>query len=160
MTDSNKDILWQDIHHSKLNVAQLYAILALRSEVFVVEQNCPYQDIDGRDLVGENRHIIGWQNGLPVAYLRILDLDGEVAIGRVIIAPAARGLKLGYQLMERALQSCKKHWPDAEIILSAQAHLQKFYGSFGFVAYTDIYDEDGIPHISMKLGAGGQNGEL
>lgn len=153
MTDLNNHILWQDLHHSKLSMAQLYAILALRNEVFVVEQNCAYQDIDNRDLVGENRHIIGWQSGLPVAYLRILDLSCEVAIGRVIIAPAARGLKLGYQLMERALRSCKQHWPDAEVILSAQAHLQRFYGSFGFVAYTDIYDEDGIPHISMKLGA-------
>src|SRR5471032_269771 len=128
MTDTKNDIVWQDLHHSKLSATQLYAILALRSEVFVVEQN-----------------------GVPVAYLRILNLDGEVAIGRVIIAPAARGLKLGYQLMERALTSCKKHWPDAPVILSAQAHLQKFYGSLGFVAYTDIYDEDGIPHISMRL---------
>lgn len=151
MTDTKNDIVWQDLHHSKLSATQLYAILALRSEVFVVEQNCVYQDIDGRDLTGENRHVVGWNNGVPVAYLRILNLDGEVAIGRVIIAPAARGLKLGYQLMERALASCKKHWPDAQVILSAQAHLQKFYGSLGFVAYTEIYDEDGIPHISMKL---------
>jgi len=153
MTDLAKDIVWQDLHHSKLNVAQLYAILTLRNEVFVVEQNCIYQDLDGRDLLGDNRHVVGWLKGVPVAYLRILDLDGEVAIGRVIIAPSARGLKLGYQLMERALASCKKHWPDAPVILSAQAHLQKFYGSLGFVAYTDIYDEDGIPHISMRLAA-------
>ncbi len=151
MTDKNDDIVWQDLHHSKLSAAQLYAILALRSEVFVVEQSCVYQDIDGCDLIGENRHVIGWQNGEPVAYLRILKLDSDVAIGRVIIAPAARGLKLGYKLMERALVSCKKHWPDAQVILPAQAHLQKFYGSLGFVAYTEIYDEDGIPHISMKL---------
>jgi len=150
MTTKNTPIIWQDLHHSSLSVAQLYAILALRNEVFVVEQNCPYQDIDGLDLVGEHRHIVAWQQDKPVAYARILQVEEGIAIGRVIVAPAARGLKLGNQLMEQALVSCTQHWPQKTIVLSAQAHLQKFYGSFGFVACSDIYDEDGIPHIKMQ----------
>ncbi|MBU9847041.1 GNAT family N-acetyltransferase [Rahnella ecdela] len=151
MADSST-LHWQDYHHSELNAAQLYAILALRSEVFVVEQTCVYQDIDGQDLAGENRHIVAWLNGHVAAYARILRLENEVAIGRVIVAPSARGLKLGYQLMEQALASCQKHWPGARVAISAQAHLQGFYGRLGFVAYTEIYDEDGIPHVGMELG--------
>lgn len=93
---------------------QLYALLKLRSEVFVVEQQCVYQDVDGDDLVGENRHLLGWRDGELVAYARILKSEEEfapVVIGRVIVSPAARGAKLGYQLMEQALASCQQHWP-------------------------------------------------
>ncbi|KAB1780976.1 GNAT family N-acetyltransferase [Klebsiella pneumoniae] len=96
---------WQDLHHSELTVPQLYALLKLRSEVFVVEQQCVYQDVDGDDLVGENRHLLGWRDGELVAYARILKSEEEfapVVIGRVIVSPAARGAKLGYQLMEQA----------------------------------------------------------
>ncbi|WP_054179277.1 GNAT family N-acetyltransferase [Trabulsiella odontotermitis] len=145
-------IQWQDLHHSQLSVPQLYALLQLRCEVFVVEQTCPYQDIDGEDLVGENRHILGWRGDQLVAYARILKSDDElepVVIGRVIISPAARGEKLGYLLMEQTLESCRQHWPQKALYLGAQAHLQGFYGHFGFVAVTDVYDEDGIAHIGM-----------
>lgn len=151
MTDSSS-LHWQDYHHSDLNAAQLYAILALRTEVFIVEQTCVYQDIDGQDLAGENRHIVAWLEGKPAAYARILRHADDVAIGRVIVAPSARGLKLGYQLMEQALAACHKHWPGARVVISAQAHLQGFYGRLGFVANTDIYDEDGIAHVGMVLG--------
>ena len=150
MTDSSS-LHWQDYHHSDLNTAQLYAILALRTEVFIVEQTCVYQDIDGQDLAGENRHIVAWLEGKPAAYARILRHADDVAIGRVIVAPSARGLKLGYQLMEQALAACDKHWPGARVVISAQAHLQGFYGRLGFVANTDIYDEDGIAHVGMEL---------
>ena len=128
---------WQDLHHSDLSVSQLYALLQLRCAVFVVEQNCPYQDIDGDDLEGENRHILGWHNGTLVAYARILKSDDElqpVVIGRVIVSEALRGEKIG---------------PEKPIYLGAQAHLQNFYGQFGFIPVTDIYEEDGIPHIGM-----------
>lgn len=124
---------WQDLHHSELTVPQLYALLKLRSEVFVVEQQCAYQDVDGDDLVGENRHLLGWRDGELVAYARILkseEMYDPVVIGRVIVSPAARGEKLGHQLM-------------------AQAHLQAFYAHFGFTPVTEVYDEDGIPHIGM-----------
>lgn len=150
MTESSS-IDWQDYHHSELTVQQLYAILALRSEVFVVEQTCAYQDIDGQDLTGENRHIVAWLDGKPAAYARILRHEEGVAIGRVIVAPSARGLKLGYQLMERALVSCQKNWPDIRVAISAQAHLEAFYGKLGFAVYTEVYEEDGIPHVGMEL---------
>ncbi len=143
---------WQDLHHSDLSVSQLYALLQLRCAVFVVEQNCPYQDIDGDDLEGENRHILGWYNGTLVAYARILKSDDElqpVVIGRVIVSEALRGEKIGQQLMSKALESCTRRWPEKPIYLGAQAHLQNFYGQFGFIPVTDIYEEDGIPHIGM-----------
>lgn len=149
-------IIWQDIHHSQLTTEQLYKILKLRSEVFVIEQQCIYQDIDDQDLIGENRHIMAWQNSNLVAYARILVFTHEqpahLSIGRVITVPSARGTGLGYQLIEQALNACREHWlSNMPIHLSAQAHLQKFYGSFGFTAEGEVYDEDGIPHIKMIL---------
>ncbi|MCS2155128.1 GNAT family N-acetyltransferase [Scandinavium goeteborgense] len=145
-------IQWNDLHHSQLTVPQLYALLKLRCEVFVVEQTCPYQDIDGDDLLGENRHILGWRDGELVAYARILKSEEEfepVVIGRVIISPAVRGEKLGYKLMEQTLASCQQNWPQKALYLGAQAHLQPFYAHFGFAPVTAVYDEDGIPHIGM-----------
>ncbi|MBB1201665.1 GNAT family N-acetyltransferase [Enterobacteriaceae bacterium 89] len=145
-------IQWNDLHHSQLTVPQLYALLKLRCEVFVVEQTCPYQDVDGDDLVGENRHILGWRDGELVAYARILKSAEEiepVVIGRVIVSSAVRGEKLGYQLMEQTLASCQRNWPQKALYLGAQAHLQPFYAHFGFSPVTDVYDEDGIPHIGM-----------
>lgn len=145
-------IHWQDSHHTELSVSALYAALKLRSEVFVVEQTCIYLDIDGDDLVGENRHLLGWKDDTLVAYARILVSDDErepVVIGRVIVNTHARGEGLGYQLMEQVLASCQQHWPERALYLGAQAHLHDFYKHFGFVAVTDVYDEDGIPHIGM-----------
>lgn len=145
-------IRWQDLHHSELTVPELYALLKLRSEVFVVEQTCIYLDIDGDDLLGENRHILGWQGDTLVAYARILVSEEEVepvTIGRVIVSPAVRGERLGYQLMERALATCQQRWPNRAVYLGAQAHLSGFYAHFGFVTVTDIYDEDGIAHVGM-----------
>lgn len=145
-------IHWQDLHHSELSVPQLYALLKLRCAVFVVEQQCPYLDVDGDDLVGENRHILGWHNDELVAYARILKSDDELelmVIGRVIVSEALRGEKLGQQLMAQTLASCEQHWPEKALYLGAQAHLQSFYARFGFVPVTDVYDEDGIPHMGM-----------
>ncbi|SNY63278.1 GNAT family N-acetyltransferase [Enterobacter sp. CC120223-11] len=145
-------IQWNDLHHSQLTVQQLYALLQLRCEVFVVEQTCPYQDVDGDDLVGENRHILGWRDGELVAYARILKSEEEfepVVIGRVIVSQAVRGEKLGVKLMEQTLASCDQHWPQKALYLGAQAHLQSFYAHFGFAPVTDVYDEDGIQHIGM-----------
>lgn len=150
-------ILWQDCHHAELDVPMLYALLQLRCAVFVVEQTCPYLDIDGDDLVGENRHVLGWRDGRLVAYARILKKpqpDAPVTIGRVIVDAAVRGEKLGVQLMTQALASCDNHWPHKAIYLGAQAHLQPFYGRFGFQPVTDVYDEDGIPHIGMARESG------
>lgn len=145
-------IHWQDLHHSELSVSALYELLKLRCEVFVVEQHCVYQDVDGEDLIGENRHLLGWRDNQLVAYARILKNEDDfapVVIGRVIVSPQVRGEKLGYQLMERAVASCQQNWPQRAIYLGAQAHLQPFYAHFGFSPVTDVYDEDGIPHIGM-----------
>lgn len=147
------NLIWQDLHHSELSSAQLYEILALRSRVFVVEQQCIYQDIDGADLQRDNRHILGTLDNNLVAYARILTppaADTAVAIGRVIVSADARGLNLGYRLMEQAIASCEQYWPGVSIHLSAQAHLQGFYGRLGFKPVGDIYLEDNIPHIAMQ----------
>lgn len=147
------EIGWQDLHHRELSAQQLYAVLALRCAVFVVEQNCAYQDVDGQDLVADNRHILGMRGDELVAYARILtpaDAAAPVAIGRVIVSARARGLNLGNRLMAQALRSCEQHWPAHGVYLSAQAHLQAFYGRLGFQAVGEIYLEDNIPHIDMR----------
>lgn len=146
------EISWQDLPHPELDRQTLYALLALRNAVFIVEQNCPYQDLDGRDLQSENRHILGWKGDELIACARLLTPDSAqapVAIGRVVVSPAARGLNLGYRLMEQALMSCAQHWPQHDVYLSAQAHLQTFYQKLGFGAQGEVYLEDNIPHIAM-----------
>lgn len=147
------EINWLDLHHRDLSVQQLYALLALRCEVFVVEQNCPYQDVDGQDLLAENRHLLGMHGDQLVAYARILspmDAASPVKIGRVIVSDKARGISLGNRLMEQALTCCQQHWPDRTLFLSAQAHLQTFYGRHGFMAVSAEYLEDAIPHVDMQ----------
>jgi ElaA protein len=149
----NMAIKWMCSLPGELRVEQLYEVLRLRSEVFVVEQQCVYQDVDGQDLQGETRHLMAWDEDRLVAYLRLLDpatQNGDVVIGRVVIAPAARGTGLGHELMAQALAHCARHWPDTPLYLSAQAHLQGYYGRSGFVAQGDEYLEDGIPHIAMR----------
>lgn len=145
-------LIWHDWDVADLNVYSLHDILALRNQVFVVEQTCPYLDIDGRDLVDGNRHITAYHDGKLAACARLLaphPNNDVVTIGRVIVAPHARGQHLGHQLMEHTLIACARHWPQKHLFLSAQAHLQTFYGAFGFVATGEEYDEDGIPHIDM-----------
>ncbi len=147
------NLLWQDLHQCELSMAQLYDILALRNAVFIVEQSCAYQDVDGQDLVRDNRHIIGQLEDKICAYARVLTPKEEtspVVIGRVIIAPEARGLNLGYRLMEQAIASCEQYWPGRAIFLSAQAHLKNFYQRVGFTPVTAVYLEDNIPHIGMR----------
>ena len=144
---------WYCKHHSELSKAELYALLALRTRVFVVEQNCPYLEVDGQDLLGDTCHLLAWQGDELLAYLRLLDPQrhaGDVVIGRVVIAPAARGDGLGHQLMERALQACTERWPGQPVYLSAQAHLRNYYGRYGFLPVTEVYLEDDIPHLGMR----------
>ncbi|WP_130911666.1 GNAT family N-acetyltransferase [Pseudomonas sp. Sample_9] len=146
-------IEWICKHHSDLGKEQLYALLKLRSDVFVVEQKCAYPDLDGQDLEGDTHHLMGWEDDQLMAYLRLLDPEsqgGDVVIGRVITAPAGRGKGLGHEMMEQALKQAEKHWPQVPIYLSAQAHLQGYYGKYGFVAVGEEYLEDDIPHIGMR----------
>jgi ElaA protein len=124
----------------------------LRSAVFVVEQECAYQDPDGRDLLEGTRHLIGRQD-VVAAYARILAPDAELPvprIGRVIVTRQARGQQLGRRLIEQALSSCEAHWPGKPIELGGQAHLVDFYRSMGFVPIGEAYVEDGIPHQWMR----------
>lgn len=146
-------IEWVCKHHTDLGKEQLYAILQLRTEVFVVEQKCAYQEVDGQDLEGDTCHLMAWDDDRLLAYLRLLDptsQGGDVVIGRVVIAPPARGRGLGHELMEHALQQAQKHWPQTPIYLSAQAHLQGYYGRYGFKVVGEEYLEDDIPHIGMR----------
>ncbi|MBC3273176.1 GNAT family N-acetyltransferase [Pseudomonas sp. SWRI81] len=146
-------IEWICKHHNDLGKEQLYAVLKLRSDVFVVEQKCAYPDLDGQDLEGDTHHLMGWEDDQLMAYLRLLDPEsqgGDVVIGRVITAPAGRGKGLGHAMMEQALKQAEKHWPQVPIYLSAQAHLQGYYGKYGFDVAGEEYLEDGIPHIGMR----------
>lgn len=136
-----------------LNTKELYEILALRAEVFVVEQNCPYQDVDGKDI--EGIHVLGYLNSELIAYARVLKKGASykdyVSIGRVVTSPSLRGNNYGHQLMSYAIAICKKDFPGQAIKISAQAHLEKFYNAHAFVATGEAYLEDNIPHIGMVL---------
>lgn len=137
---------------SELTIAELYGILNLRSEVFVVEQNCIYQDVDFKDQ--KAFHIIGRINNEIVAYSRFFDKGiyfEEASIGRVVVAPGFRKLKLGHQLMEYSISSLKKILGAQKIKISAQAHLEKFYKVHGFIAVGESYLEDDILHTAMYL---------
>lgn len=134
----------------ELNAAELYQLLKLRSEVFVVEQQCVYQDLDGKDL--DSYHVMCFVDDELVGYTRILPPGisyNEASIGRVVISPNFRGLKLGRQLMENSIRSCKDIFETLAIRISAQTHLTKFYNSLGFIETGEPYIEDGIPHIEM-----------
>lgn len=130
----------------------LYAMLKLRVDVFVVEQNCPYPEIDGKDYDAFHLRILDGEE--LAASLRVLppEQDGKpVKIGRVVVGADYRGYKLGQRLMKEAVAFAQKRFPGVAIELGGQSHLQKFYGSFGFVAVSDEYLEDGIPHVDMRL---------
>lgn len=153
MGEHTMTVDWVCKHHNDLGKEQLYAILRLRNEVFVVEQKCIYQDIDGQDLLGDTHHLMAWKDDELVAYLRLLDPDtqgGDVVVGRVIVAPVARGTGLGHRLMVEALKQIDDIWPDTPIFLCAQAHLQGYYARYGFVVAGEEYLEDDIPHIGMR----------
>tara|TARA_B110000503_G_scaffold24975_1_gene39387 strand:+ start:7234 stop:7677 length:444 start_codon:yes stop_codon:yes gene_type:complete len=132
---------------------ELHDLLALRSEVFVVEQNCVYQDIDGKDLLA--LHIIGKSKEKTVACARILapgvSYPEKVSIGRVAVSQTQRGKNQGHELMNYCLKQTKAHFPAVTIKISAQAHLENFYNKHGFKATGEEYLEDGIPHIGMIL---------
>lgn len=145
------NLLWKIKRFETLSVSELYKLLQLRSEVFVVEQNCVYQDIDGKD--EKALHLIGEDNGEIVAYARLFkpkDYFEEASIGRVVVKETSRSKKLGHILMREAIQLIETHFEVTEITISAQLYLKHFYQSHGFVQISDTYLEDDIPHIRMK----------
>ena len=144
------DLRWHDRAFEQLGVAELYAIVSLRERVFIVEQTCVYLDADGLDPT--SHHLWAAAADAIHAYLRIVPAGvkfAELSIGRVIVAPEARGTGLGKELMHRGLAIAG----DVPVRISAQAHLQDFYRELGFVAASEIYDEDGIPHVEMLRAA-------
>lgn len=137
----------------QLTSRELYAILQLRNEVFVVEQNCVFQDADGKD--GYCHHLMAWEPGYLAAYTRLVPPDlaypGFASIGRVVSSPKSRGTGLGKELMERSIGETKNLFPGFPIRIGAQLYLKKFYTELGFQQTDAIYLEDGIEHIEMTL---------
>ncbi|WP_130734857.1 GNAT family N-acetyltransferase [Flavobacterium sp. J27] len=136
---------------NELSLDELYNLLKLRSEVFVVEQNCVYLDIDGKD--DKAIHVLGFYNDEIVAYTRLFDKGyyfDEASIGRVVVSPKYRDKKWGYQLMEVSINAVQTYFNDTKITISAQQYLAKFYQSLGFEQTSEMYLEDDIPHIQMK----------
>ena len=171
MTDSTLDphefLDWRWKPFSALTASEVYDMLEARNAVFVVEQQCVYNDVDGLDL--DAWHLFAYsahgeasagalRNGggsMPAlaGYLRVLlpdASDSDVRIGRVLTTAGFRGIGLGSAMLEQALKHIVAQWPDAAIKLHAQAHLQMFYGAFGFEPISEVHDEDGIPHVWMR----------
>ncbi|MGV7106035.1 GNAT family N-acetyltransferase [Flavobacterium sp. U410] len=137
----------------ELSTVELYELLQLRSEVFVVEQNCVYQDIDGKDQ--KALHVLGYYQGNLAAYSRLFDKGyyfDEASIGRVVVSPKYRDKKFGHDLMKTSIQAISDFYGEDIITISAQEYLQKFYESHGFLIISEMYLEDDIPHIRMRKG--------
>lgn len=135
-----------------LTAHELYQIMQARSEVFVVEQNCPYQDADGKDL--KAHHFVISSEGVVAAYTRLLPPGvsyPEMSIGRVLTTSQFRNSGHGKILMERSITECRRLFGQGNIVIGAQYYLKRFYESFGFVQEEDIYLEDNIEHIKMRL---------
>ncbi len=160
VTETRKDIsrgqalTWQCSPFSELAAFELYEAIGLRQSVFVVEQMCAYQDIDGRD--PDAWHLLGWLDGSGSralgGYARLFGPGvryAEGCIGRVVIAPELRGRGYGRSLMSEAMCRMELIFSKAPIRLGAQMYLEKFYASFGFRAVSEAYEEDGIMHIDM-----------
>ena len=134
-----------------LSRKEIHDLFLLRSEVFVVEQNCVYQDIDGKDEKAE--HVLVKKNNKIIAYARVLEYSdrNNISIGRIVVSKKERGNSLGSYLLDFILKKIHQEKPKRPIKISAQAHLEKFYTDHGFKRTSNTYMEDGIPHISMRL---------
>lgn len=133
---------------TQLTTKEFLEIVKLRIAVFVVEQHCPYQEVDDED---EQACHTWLQEGTDiVGYTRIIDKGDTVTFGRVLINPAYRGKRLGNKLLEETLKVVETNYPDKPIIIGAQAHLTAFYGAFGFEKTSEVYLEDDIPHVEMR----------
>jgi len=144
------NLQWQTSGFTELGHNELYAVLRLRQQVFVVEQNCVYQDLDGLDQ--RATHLLCWLDEQLLAYLRCLPPRVsyvESSLGRIVVPAAARGLHLGRALVQRGIEHNLRHWPDSGIRINAQAYLRDFYTGLGFEVDGREYDEDGIMHVQM-----------
>lgn len=175
MTDSTRDphesLDWRWKPFPALTASEVYDMLQARNAVFVVEQQCVYNDVDGLD--PDAWHLFAYSEQADesaqapstfgrnegdvrptlAGYLRVLlpdASDSDVRIGRVLTTAGFRGIGLGSAMLEQALKHIVAQWPEAAIKLHAQAHLQMFYGAFGFEPVSEVHDEDGIPHVWMR----------
>ncbi len=145
------ELQWKIKSFEDLSTNQLYDILKLRSEIFVVEQNCVYLDIDGKDKLA--LHLLGEFEGKIVAYSRLFKAGisfDNASIGRVVVDANYRERKWGHDLMREAISGIKLHFGESQITIGAQLYLKKFYESHGFIQTSEMYLEDDIPHIEMK----------
>ena len=141
---------WRFAPFDELGAREVHDILQARTAVFVVEQNCVFQDVDGADPA--SWHLFARRQGAIAAYCRLVPAGvkfAEPSIGRVLTTAPARGTGLGRALMREAIGRCAALWPGAAIRIGAQLHLERFYGEFGFARASAPYEEDGIPHIEM-----------
>jgi ElaA protein len=135
----------------ELSPRELYAMLKLRVDVFVVEQKCPYPELDGKDADALHLRLLAGEELVASARIRKpAKSDPAARIGRVVVSPEHRGKKLGDRVMVEAIAQCERLYPHSPIKLSAQSHLQRFYGAFGFVPVSAEYLEDDIPHVDMQ----------
>lgn len=151
-TSTEMTLHWRTAAFGELSPEDLYAILQLRQNVFIIEQDCIYPDLDNLD--SASTHMSAWRDDEIVAYQRCLPPGvsyAESSIGRIVVAPAGRGLQLGRELVQRGIDYNLSRWPMSNIQIGAQAHLQGFYGSLGFTPLGDEYIEDGIAHRHMLL---------
>ncbi len=135
---------------AELSNTELYDVLHLRNQVFIVEQNCVYLDLDHKDQA--SLHLLMYEGNSLVAYSRLLPGGvsyKEVSIGRVIVSPNFRDLGLGKKLVAESIKACYNFFGESDIKIGAQIYLQKFYRSFGFIEEGEAYDEDGIMHVTM-----------
>ena len=146
------NIIWILKKFEELTPHELYTIIQLRNEVFVVQQNCVYQDADNKDQA--SYHLMGWEDDKLITYSRIIPPGiayAEPSIGRVVTSPSVRGNGIGKMLMEESIDQVYKLFDTVSIKIGAQVYLLQFYSSFGFKQTSDIYLEDGIEHIEMIL---------
>ncbi|MEI9982694.1 MAG: GNAT family N-acetyltransferase [Aliidongia sp.] len=139
-------LIWRKFE--ELAPRELYALLKLRCAVFIVEQACAYPDIDGKDPLAS--HLLCHDGSDLIGCLRIFAPGAAARIGRVVVAPSARGTGLGRRLMLEGLAEIGRRWGDVPVDLSAQAHLERFYAGLGFARVSDDYLEDDIPHCDMR----------
>ena len=136
--------------YEELSKAELYQVLRERTAIFVVEQNCPYQEVDNKDQMA--LHVMGIESGELIAYARVFkagDYDTEASIGRVLVGKSHRNRGLGQEIMKASLEAVKTQFKTDTVVVSAQRYLKKFYEDLGFKITGDPYLEDGIPHIKM-----------
>ena len=139
----------------QLSVDALYQLIKLRLEVFVVEQSCPYQDLDNKDTLATTRHLYIKEDDRVIAYARCLApgvrFDQGAAIGRVVVASQCRRQGYARVIVQQAMASCRQQWPDAPVMLSAQVYAMELYRGLGFEPTGLPYEEDDIPHQDMVL---------